>query len=971
MTEFKENKWKNIFVNLDKKFLHYLDEIDFIKISLATKFMNFGSLPAGVLLITKGKMREICLDNKNEPFTINIYKEGDFVGSDHLLRGENAVSIIASSNVEGYILKADKFLNLIVESKEFLNSFSNYNFQEVFHSLKRNNKFKDLDFLEFKSFINIKQSTNGKTSNIFAGTDLSKKKKTKFIVSSCNLIEQKIGEIIDPPLDIKTTGKLPARLIPLTFPLPTNTQTESIKKRSEEYSKNNKLQVEALQDLYGEKTESSVYPDCRGKGQVEELLACVRMLCRFYELPFKKDFLKRILVNQFENSKITVNQIGALLDLIGLSSVILTPENNDQLTRIPTPSIFLTRGKPIIIWEKINNEFLIGDPKTGQSLKSTDQISNLLGKKYLLLSINKTNKSPKARFGLSWFWPSIKKHKSSLIQVIIASFFVQLLALLNPLLIQQIIDAVISQGNFSSLNILGGLLIFLAFAQALLGSLRTYLFSDTTNRIDVNLGSTIIRHLLRLPLDYFARRPVGEVSGRIGELENIRSFLTGTALTVLLDSIFSIIYIAVLLSYSVQLTIWALGVLPIFVALTIFISPILRDQLRRKAEATAKVNSHLVESLSGMETIKAQNMELTSEWKWEKMYSMQVKEGFRNTVTNTAASSASNFLQQVSGLIIIWVGAALVLQGKLTLGQLIAFRIISGYVTSPLLRLASLWQNFQETSISLERLSDIVDHPEEIEITGENLPPIPPIEGNIKYENVNFRFRSSGPYQLLNVSLTIKKSSFIGIVGSSGSGKSTVLKLLTRLYNPVSGSIKIDGHDISKVDLYSLRNQIGIVPQDSILFEGSIQNNIALTKPDASYQEIIDAAKIACADEFIDKLPSGYASMVGERGTGLSGGQRQRLAIARIILMKPKLLILDEATSALDVDTEKRLLKNILDFFKESTILFISHRLSNLKNADNIFVMSEGSLVEEGNHKSLVKLNGRYATLYKQQEIDN
>ena len=292
-------------------------------------------------------------------------------------------------------------------------------------------------------------------------------------------------------------------------------------------------------------------------------------------------------------------------------------------------------------------------------------------------------------------------------------------------------------------------------------------------------------------------------------------------------------------------------------------------------------------------------------------------------------------------------------------------------MTGPLLRLSSLCQNFQETSISLERLSDIVDQPEEIEITGENLPPIPPIRGDILYENINFRFNSSGQYQLLNVNLTIKKNTFIGIVGTSGSGKSTVLKLLTRLYEPDSGVIKIDGHDISKVDLYSLRNQIGVVPQDSILFDGSIQDNISLTKPEVSYEEIIKASEIACAHEFIEKFPSGYANYVGERGMGLSGGQRQRLAIARVILKKPKVLILDEATSALDVDTEKRLLKNLLEHFKETTILFISHRLSNLRNADNIFVMNEGTIVEEGNHINLVKLNGRYATLYKQQEIES
>ncbi|MGB0278133.1 MAG: peptidase domain-containing ABC transporter, partial [Prochlorococcaceae cyanobacterium] len=548
--------------------------------------------------------------------------------------------------------------------------------------------------------------------------------------------------------------------------------------------------------------------------------------------------------------------------------------------------------------------------------------------------------TPKARFGFSWFVPAIQKHRNALLQVVITSFFVQLLGLFNPLLIQQIIDAVISQGNYSSLNVLGTLLVAMALAQALLGSLRTYLFSDTTNRIDISLGATIIHHLLRLPLGYFAKRPVGEVSSRIAELEKIRSFLTGTALTVLLDAVFSVVYIAVMLLYSVPLTFAALGVLPLFVGLTMGVAPIIRRQLRQQAEANARVQSHLVETLSGMETVKGQGMELPSEWRWEQLYGGQIEAGFRNTITSTAAGSANQFLGQVSGLIVIWFGAMLVLEGKMTLGQLIAFRILSGYVTSPLLRLASLWQNFQETALSLERLSDIVDHREEIEIAGENLPPIPPLQGAISYEGVNFRFGSSGPLQLLNVNFEIPAGSFIGIVGSSGSGKSTLLKLLTRLFDPLEGTIRIDGYDIAKVDLYSLRSQVGVVPQDSLLFDGTVQANIALTRPDASFEEITGAAQVACAHDFIQALPGGYSSSVGERGSALSGGQRQRMAIARMVLKRPRLLVLDEATSALDVKTEKLLYELLVE--RDLAFISVGHRPS-LKSFHTNVLQLEGN----------------------------
>jgi ATP-binding cassette subfamily B protein len=369
-----------------------------------------------------------------------------------------------------------------------------------------------------------------------------------------------------------------------------------------------------------------------------------------------------------------------------------------------------------------------------------------------------------------------------------------------------------------------------------------------------------------------------------------------------------------------------------------------------------------------METVKGQGMELPSEWRWEQLYGGQIQAGFRNTVTSTAAGSASQFLEQISGLLVIWMGATLVLKGQLTLGQLIAFRILSGYVTSPLLRLASLWQNFQETALSLERLSDIVDHREEIEIAGENLPPLPPIQGAITYEGVNFRFASSGPLQLLNVSFEIKAGEFVGIVGSSGSGKSTLLKLLTRLFDPLEGTIRVDGYDISKVDLYSLRSQIGVVPQDSLLFDGTVQANIALTRPEASFEEICGAAQVACAHDFIQALPAGYSSSVGERGAALSGGQRQRMAIARMVLKRPRLLVMDEATSALDVDTERQVTRNLAEVYRGSTVLFITHRLGSLRHADRILVMHQGALVEQGTHSELMALAGRYATLYQQQE---
>ena len=970
-----------IFVDLS------IEEIDFLKKDIkeisfkpGEPINDLNTLPEGIIFILEGKLRLIAYDQKKEPFSLETYEKGEIAGSQQLIRGCVDQILTASTKAKCQVLPAKLFLELL-SSKNIDNKIiSKVSASELFDIAKKSKISNNLSDDELFSWAKLVCSNKKlKVLNLFENDINPSTLKKNYLVSSSNIKNHALGSVIENLDGLEIMGKLPARLIemPTIWPPTINQSTSKDKDQNlDDHNEKNKkveyLQKEALEDWYGRMRDDGSYPHLKGKGALEEPFSCLRMLARHFDLPFRKDVIQRILNNQLQTgneSIIKLQTLAAILDILGLRASGLQPNSEELLSRAPFPAILMLKNTPIIIWESSKDKVLISDPREEQKWVETKFLFEVSKAEELsLLCIEKNANAPKARFGLSWFIPSIKKHKGALAQVVITSFFVQLLGLFNPLLIQQIIDAVISQGNYSSLNVLGTLLIAMALAQALLGSLRTYLFSDTTNRIDISLGASIINHLLRLPLSYFAKRPVGEVSSRIGELERIRSFLTGTALTVLLDAIFSFIYIGVMLLYSVPLTIAALGVVPLFIALTVAVSPIIRRQLREGAEANARVQSHLVETLAGMETVKGQGMELPSEWRWEQLYGGQIEAGFRNTITSTAAGSANQFLGQVSGLIIIWYGAILVLDGKLTLGQLIAFRILSGYVTSPLLRLASLWQNFQETALSLERLSDVVDHPEEIEITGENLPPIPPIKGSINYDSVSFRFSNSGPMQLLNVNLSIDKGSFIGIVGSSGSGKSTLLKLLTKLYEPENGTIRIDNYDISKVDLYSLRSQIGVVPQDSLLFDGSVQANIGLTRPDANFEDIQKAAKIACADDFIETLPSGYSSSVGERGSALSGGQRQRIAIARMVLKRPKLLILDEATSALDVDTEQRLTRNLAEEYKESTVLFITHRLGSLKHADKIFVMHEGSLVEEGNHETLIALSGRYATLYKQQE---
>lgn len=714
---------------------------------------------------------------------------------------------------------------------------------------------------------------------------------------------------------------------------------------------------------------SQKFPWVKGNGLVDSYLACLQMLGQYWNLPFRRDVIQRTLNDYYQRmGGISLQVGGAIADLMGLKT---------QLVQLPVEAIPQLQHAAIVRWQEnfallyhtSERELVVAVPATGIQRLTPQAFAQVWGEEGEVLLLEATTDTPKKKFGLSWFVPAVSRHRSALISVLAASFFVQLFGLANPLITQLIIDKVIIQNAPVALNVLGGLLIATAIVESILGSLRTNLFVDTTNRIDMKLGAEVIDHLLRLPLPYFEKRPVGELSTRVNELENIRQFLTGTALTVVLDAVFSVIYIVVMLWYSPLLSFVALSTVPLFALITLMFAPIMRQQTRTKAERNAHTQSYLVEVLSGIQTVKAQSIELPSRWQWQDRYARYISASFKSVLTSTLAGSLSKFLNQLSTLLLLWVGAYLVLNNQITLGQLIAFRIIAGYTTSPLLRLIQLWQNFQDTALSLERLSDILDTPQEAEESDRQNIPMPNIDGKIVYTDVSFRFAKSPSLQLNQVSVEIPAGAFVGIVGQSGAGKSTLTKLVPRLYNPEAGRILIDGYDIHKVELYSLRRQIGMVLQDTLLFDTTVQENIALTNPGATVEQIVEAAKVANAHDFIMTLPNGYNTRVGERGAALSGGQRQRLAIARSVLQNPRLLILDEATSALDYNTERQVCINLQESFKGRTALFITHRLATIRNADVILMMDRGKVVEQGTHDELMALKGMYYCLYQQQEV--
>jgi ATP-binding cassette subfamily B protein len=716
-----------------------------------------------------------------------------------------------------------------------------------------------------------------------------------------------------------------------------------------------------------EKRTARSYPWFSGVGPLNSPIAAFRMLSEHLRLPFRRELLRRVFSDHVRrHGEASLALSGAVAESLGLQTQLLEVQTA-AINRLETPLLIKWGNGLAVIYRTGPKSLILGIPAASNQELTLEEFEEQWGEEGEVLTLKVNELTPQRKFGFSWFLPSIVKHRVVLIEVLLASFFVQLFGLVNPLLIQQVIDKVIIQSNRDSLGVLGLLLVVFAVFEGLLLCLRTFLFIDTTNRIDLSLGTEIIDHLLRLPLSYFDRRPVGEVSSRISELEKIRGFLTGTALTTILDAVFSLIYIVVMLMYSWELTILTLAVIPVLVGLTLVVSPIVRQKIQTRAIANGKTQSHLIEVLSSMITVKAQNIELRSRWKWQDLYTDFIAEGFDNTIISTIANTLGDFLNKLSSLLLIWAGASFVLEGKLSLGELIAFRMIAGYVTGPILRMTSIWQSVQETALSLERLSDVIDHPQEAPPDNANRIIMPPIEGNIEFQNIKFRYKPSSPLLLKGVNLEIPKGKFVAVVGTSGSGKSTLTKLLARLYQPEAGTVLVDAIDISKVELYSLRRQIGIVPQETVLFDGSVEENITLTNPEASPEEIIEASKIACAHDFIMDLSAGYSTEVGERGGGLSGGQRQRIAIARTILQKPRMLIMDEATSALDYQTERVVSENLMQNLKGCTVLFITHRLSSIVNADMIVCMGNGTVLEAGTHQELMAARGPYFVLFRQQ----
>jgi subfamily B ATP-binding cassette protein HlyB/CyaB len=572
-----------------------------------------------------------------------------------------------------------------------------------------------------------------------------------------------------------------------------------------------------------------------------------------------------------------------------------------------------------------------------------------------------------AKFDFSWFIPALVKYRKLLGEVLLISFMLQLFGLVSPLFFQVVMDKVLVHKGMTTLDVLVIGLVIVVIFESVLNALRAYVFSHTTSRIDVELGARLFRHLVQLPLAYFQARRVGDSVARVRELENIRAFLTGNALTVLLDVFFSIVFIAVMLFYSVPLTLIVLVSLPLYFGLSLAVVPVLRARLDVKFARGAENQSMLVETVTGIQTVKATALEPAFCKRWDAQLASYVSASFKTQNLATVAHEGVNLIGKLVNAATLWYGAHLVMNNDLSVGQFVAFNMFAQRVSQPIMRMAQLWTDFQQTGISVDRLGDILNTRTEVPPT--STAQLPALKGRITLDQLTFRYRPESQPVLNGISLEIQAGEVIGIVGRSGSGKSTLTKLVQRLYTPEGGRLLVDGIDISLIDAAQLRRQVGVVLQENLLFNRSVRENIAITDPAAPIEAVIRVAQLAGAHDFISELPEGYDTLVGEQGGSLSGGQRQRVAIARALFTNPRILILDEATSALDYESEAIIQRNMAHICRGRTVLIIAHRLSAVRHAHRIIVMDKGKIVESGPHEALVSQpNGLYTYLWRMQD---
>jgi len=703
--------------------------------------------------------------------------------------------------------------------------------------------------------------------------------------------------------------------------------------------------------------------------RVEEAVTCVLHLARARRIAFSEEMVR---ANFQEVEKrlgaLGLPQVGLQLEALGFDTRPLQARPWD-LARLEPPALIDLDGHFVLVLATgRGGGVLVGDPRSGLKRLSLQRLEELAGDGVGVLVVREGRTNPSTEgFGFGWFVPALLRYPWLLTLTLITSFTVQLLQLVEPLGLMLMMDAVLGRNNPSLLWPIATVLIMAVLASGILGALKAMITADLSDRVDVRLGSAVVEHLLRLPLPYFEERQVGAILHNVNKLYELRRFLLDQVLGVGLDIIFGSVFLLALFILSPLLAFVVLAIVPLLILLNVLSTPVLRQQILRSNHFNSRAGSFLVEVLSGMRTVKSQNFEVEARWEWLNRYRSYTQARFRLTRFSSLVEALAKTIKGLGSTTMMVVGISLALKSEISMGALIAARLLDDRVIGPFLRLSSLWQGLQEMRIAIACIGEIMlATPEVGEDDLQALPP-PPIRGQVTFDQISFRYGNRGPLQLDGLSLTIEPGQFVGIVGLSGSGKSTMVQLIDRLYRPREGRIYLDGVDVEKLQLSGLRQRIGYVPQDSLLFEGTVLDNLRLNNPDADMGAVVEATTLACAHEFIVGLDKGYGTRLGERGAGLSGGQRQRISLARTILQSPSLLILDEATSALDADTEGQICRNLLQHFRGTTVLYITHRLTTLQGADRILFMEKGRIIEDGSHVDLCRMGGAYATLFQQQ----
>ena len=918
-------------------------------------------LPHQVLLIQQGRVRLVANDPSSGPFTLARLGAGDAVGWVGLVRGLPCETALAIDTTVVAAIPARRFLTLLHEQPELQQLVLQPHPSELAEALltlwhhqphHRPERRQNLQQLlsapaHWRELARVQTTRPAGNADGWQWLPSGLPVQERWLGLAPQLLQAAGSSPADSSLDHEAIGEL-AEAPPLPDPL---------------------SPAELGLPDPADGPEPLAFSG-RSTQPVGSAVIALQHLARRLGTPMPLEVIRQILTDQWERfDGLRLGSLANLMESLGLEARPLScpPSHYHRLE----PPALLQRGERFVVLELAGaGGWQLADPGLGRQQLSLAAVKQEWPEGLELVLARQPLGANEAQaaggFDLAWFWNALKPYRPQLAVLLLNGLVAKLLELVFPLAILQIIDVVVGSRNGSLLLPIGLVLGLTAVVMGVLGVLKQLLLADLTDRIDTTLGSQIVGHLFRLPLRFFDRRTVGDLASRLHDLQQVRQFLTDTAIGGLIDLIFLPVLLPVLFAIQPVLAGIVLLQVPLLILITAAAGPLTQALLTRRNNAWSRSQSLLVEVLTAIRTVKSQNFASQARLEWLRRYRRFSGDDYRLTRNRALLKESGNVVLNGFKILLFLVAAQLVLNGQASVGAIFAVYLLSSGVTSPLLNLASLSDQFRDAKAAMAAVADVVGQPPEESASHSKLP-MGAIQGGVRFEQVSFGYKSDGPLQLDGLNLCIEPGSFVGLVGMSGSGKSTVVQLIDGLYRPRSGRVFVDGLDLNRVQLSSLRQQVGFVPQESILFEGSVLDNLRLNHPEAPLEAVIAAAEVACADEFIQDLPDGYLTPVGERGGGLSGGQKQRLAIARMLLQNPRMVILDEATSALDADTERRLVDQLRQHFRGRTLLFVTHRLGNLRQADRILVMEQGSVVEDGTWRELISRRGAFAALARQQ----